>query len=57
MVFDAAEMFESLGKVMLDDAVLNDLFVHCLHVDGIKVGLGEEIVRRVVGEDGGAVCE
>lgn len=57
MVLDAAEMFESLGKVMLDDAELNDLFVHCLHVDGIKVGLGEEIVRRVVGEDGGAVCE
>lgn len=57
MVLDAAEMFNSLGKVMLDDAVLNDLLVHCLHVDGIKIGLGEEIVRRVIGEDGGAVCE
>lgn len=43
--------------MVLDDAVLNDLFVHYLHVDGVKVDLGEEIVRRVIGEDGAAVCE
>lgn len=57
MILDAAKVFDSLRKMVLDDAVLNDLFVHYLHVDGVKVDLGEEIVRRVIGEDGAAVCE
>lgn len=57
MILDAAKVFNSLRKMVLDDAVLNDLFVHYLHVDGVKVDLGEEIVRRVIGEDGAAVCE
>lgn len=57
MVLDAAKVFDGLGEKMLDDAVLCYLIVHCLHVYGIKLSLGEEIVRRIIGEDCAAVFE